>query len=457
MHSVPDESLPPGVTNEFQSADDANRTLATAVETELNRPERGKRTSIQGIGLLLLSLLVFAATGLFSASWVSVAILMVVLFIHESGHWLAMKAFGYRDLQMFFIPFFGAAVSGKESTVSTARKAVVALLGPAPGIILGIVSGIIYLKSRQPVFLQFGITSVFINALNLLPIYPLDGGRFLDSVIFCRHPIVDLVFKLLAVFVLAGSALWLKSIPLGVLAFVALAISRETYFQSKIVSRLRLILKGRTVSSTEKIPKEYLETILPELSAGLSRKNVKINTLANRADAVWRRFTQQPPRFWASFALICAYVGIFAFGIVGAVTLVVADNESKEKIILVQQVSKDGKTVLLAQKFWKQTKIFQAQLNDQGLYDGPSKTWSRKGVKRKEGLWENGFSSGEWKNYDINGNLESITTFHNGRPIKYQVMQNGDLVELEATQWPMSVRYGIQNSPMGFHPKPESK
>ena len=152
---------------------------ADEVEKELNKPERGKRPSSQGIILLLVSLGIFAATGLLSASWMSVSIIVVVLFIHESGHWLGMKFFGYRDLQMFFVPFFGAAVTGKDTNVTGERRAIVALLGPVPGIILGIISGFIYLKWRQPVFLRFGITALFINGLNLLPIYPLDGGQFM--------------------------------------------------------------------------------------------------------------------------------------------------------------------------------------------------------------------------------------------------------------------------------------
>ena len=38
------------------------------------------------------------------------AILVGVLFVHELGHWVAMRVFGYRNLKMFFIPFFGAGL-----------------------------------------------------------------------------------------------------------------------------------------------------------------------------------------------------------------------------------------------------------------------------------------------------------------------------------------------------------
>jgi hypothetical protein len=37
-----------------------------------------------------------------------------VVLIHELGHFLAMKYFGYKDLGMFFIPLLGAYVSGTK-------------------------------------------------------------------------------------------------------------------------------------------------------------------------------------------------------------------------------------------------------------------------------------------------------------------------------------------------------
>src|SRR6202007_1919557 len=64
------------------------------------------------VGSLALFLLVeFSSSG----TLLNVGFLVAVLFLHESGHWLGMRLFGWRDLKVFFIPFFGAAVSGKRS------------------------------------------------------------------------------------------------------------------------------------------------------------------------------------------------------------------------------------------------------------------------------------------------------------------------------------------------------
>jgi Zn-dependent protease len=437
----------PGETVAAKSIGNTASISASEIEAELNNPDRGKRSSVQGILLLLLSLGAFAVTGLLNASWTSVATLVFVLFIHESGHWLGMKIFGYQDLQMFFIPFFGAAVSGKSTNVSETRKAIVALLGPAPGIILSIISVIVFIKSSQPVFLQYGITSLFINGFNLLPIYPLDGGRFMETVIFSRHPVVEIGFKLLAVLALAGLAYGLQSIPLGLLAFGTLIATREAYFHGKIVGRLREKLQGQTVSAAEKMPIEYLELILPDLSLGIPPKNVKLKIVANRAEATWRRFSRQAPKLWPSLGLLGTFVGVVLIGVVGAFLFVAASQVSNERTVIAHRNNTEGIAVPVQEKYWQQTKISEIQLNQDGLFDGPTMTWSYKSVQRMDGYWAKGFAQGEWKYYDASGSIDHVVTYEHGRPRKYQIFKDGALVEVNPEDWPKAVKKDIQTSP----------
>src|SRR5262245_10303645 len=68
-----------------------------------------------------------------------IATLVGVLLFHEGGHWAAMRVFGYRDVRVFFIPFLGAATSGRARGVAGWKEAVVSLMGPVPGIIAGAV------------------------------------------------------------------------------------------------------------------------------------------------------------------------------------------------------------------------------------------------------------------------------------------------------------------------------
>lgn len=344
-----------------------------------------------------------------------------------------------------------------ESNVSSAGRATVALLGPAPGILLGIISGFIYLKCRQPLFLQFGLTSVLINGFNLLPIYPLDGGRFMEIVLFSRHPIVEVVFKALAALALAGLAISLPAIVLGILAFITLIATREAYFQGKIARRLRVILQDQNPPATEKIPVEQLEAILPELSMGLPPQHAKVKTLANRADAVWRRVSQQAPKLGPSMALVTVYCVILLLELAGAIGFLAANYLAGQNTVIVRRTADDGSTASFEEKYWNQHKIWEVRLNDQGLYDGPSTTWTPTGVKKLEGSWAKGFWQGDWKSFDETGNIVSVVTYDSGRPSRYQTIQNGASIEVGPEKWPAAIKRNKQSSPRGTKQKRQSE
>src|SRR4030095_4742972 len=74
----------------------------------------------------------------FNANWAWLLILTAVVVFHELGHFLAMKAFHYKELGIFFIPLLGAYVSGTKREVSQKQSAIILLAGPLPGIIVGL-------------------------------------------------------------------------------------------------------------------------------------------------------------------------------------------------------------------------------------------------------------------------------------------------------------------------------
>ena len=63
-------------------------------------------------GQFLGSLVLFALVLLAANNAAKVGILVGVVLLHELGHYAGMRLFGYRDVRIFFIPFFGAAASG---------------------------------------------------------------------------------------------------------------------------------------------------------------------------------------------------------------------------------------------------------------------------------------------------------------------------------------------------------
>lgn len=139
--------------------------------------------------------------------------LVGILFLHEVGHWLAMRYYGYQDTAIFFIPFLGAMVAGSKRNLSESQSAVIILAGPLPGFILGWVlfqwgSTMPILTSHSISIAQIGWLMVLLNGLNLLPVYPLDGGQLFNRVYLGEEGKFSNAFIFLSCLFMTGLAIY---------------------------------------------------------------------------------------------------------------------------------------------------------------------------------------------------------------------------------------------------------
>jgi stage IV sporulation protein FB len=161
-----------------------------------------------------------------------------IVVIHELGHFLAMKYYRYSDLGIFFIPLLGAYVSGTKREVSQIQSAVILLAGPLPGIILGIVFHFVDKNSEAGYYPfdislgQIALLFIILNLINLLPIYPLDGGQLLNRVFLDEDSIVSKVFIFLSAALMVWAAWKLSSS--GNIFYIVLLI-----FPAMMLLRLR--------------------------------------------------------------------------------------------------------------------------------------------------------------------------------------------------------------------------
>ncbi len=219
----------------------------------MERIERGRARKGIKSWLLLGSLAVFAVSFIPFFDLQTLLILIAVLFLHEMGHFLAMKAFGYKDTSIFFLPLFGAAATGRKDNATVQEKVMVLLAGPVPGIILGSAIALAIPDSLQRslgLHEAIGLLMI-INYFNLLPILPLDGGRILDLLIFSRHPYTDVFFKLFAVGLLVFVGVSLGSAS-AIFIFLGLLIAftiPASFRSAKILRKLRRELPQSTDDS----------------------------------------------------------------------------------------------------------------------------------------------------------------------------------------------------------------
>lgn len=178
-----------------------------------DKPILEKKKVKNSFPLTVLSIAVFvwAFLTFVSSDWRFIAIVIMVLLIHELGHLLSMKAFKYKSVKMLFIPFLGALVQGEKDKYSQWQRAVVLILGPVPGILIG--SFLMYWSGNHHDFwvMYAGLLFVIINVLNLLPIAPLDGGQLTQVMFFSRQELFQLVFAFISSLVLIFAGLYLSN------------------------------------------------------------------------------------------------------------------------------------------------------------------------------------------------------------------------------------------------------
>jgi Zn-dependent protease len=129
------------------------------------------------------ALLSFVAMAALWNVYVAALILAVITF-HEAGHASAMRVFGYRDVHVFFVPLLGAMTVGRPAVAKVRDRLVVLLAGPVPGLWLAAVLLVIEsVLGPAPMLHRAALALLILNALNLLPFTPLDGGRVLEALI----------------------------------------------------------------------------------------------------------------------------------------------------------------------------------------------------------------------------------------------------------------------------------
>src|SRR5690606_26947633 len=125
-----------------------------------------------------------------------------------------MKMYNYKDLSIFFIPLMGAYVSGSKTEVSQKQSAIILLAGPVPGIILGVIFYLLSDHYEDFMLERIAWILIYLNVLNLLPVYPLDGGQLLNRLFLDSFHIIGKIFIVLSALAMGYFAWAISFYPL---------------------------------------------------------------------------------------------------------------------------------------------------------------------------------------------------------------------------------------------------
>ncbi len=169
----------------------------------------------------VLSMALFIGTFLlFFEEQVSfVLMLVLVLFIHELGHFLLMKLFKYENVKMLFVPLMGAFVQGKKKQYSQVESLLVVGAGPFPGIILGVLFLFLFQMNLNANYFLISILFFALNLINLLPLDPLDGGQLFKLLLRKNSDLFLLIFSFTSSMILILLGLYLENWYLTLFGF----------------------------------------------------------------------------------------------------------------------------------------------------------------------------------------------------------------------------------------------
>ena len=121
----------------------------------------------------------FAAfIGLYWAAWgpkfgIGFAVLIL---IHELGHFVEIKRRGLPAEMPVFLPGLGAYVRWQAMGVTQETRAAISLAGPLAGFLSAALCGVIAVKAGDPIWFALARTGAWLNILNLIPVWVLDGA-----------------------------------------------------------------------------------------------------------------------------------------------------------------------------------------------------------------------------------------------------------------------------------------
>ena len=183
---------------------------------------------------------VFALVAVLCGSWTYLIGYLVAVVMHEMTHAEVAKRLGYTLSELKIMPY-GASLTGKFEGVSARDEFLIAIAGPLSNIFAALVCTALWWLAPSTYYFteSFVVANVFTAVTNILPVFPLDGGRALLAILSRKIP-RQRAYKIIRVagFVVTAAfvALFVLSLIYSVnftFALMALFVLLSTLFPDK--------------------------------------------------------------------------------------------------------------------------------------------------------------------------------------------------------------------------------
>lgn len=135
-------------------------------------------------------LLIFIVLSFFTGTFMELSIILLIVFIHELGHYTVARFFKWRIHYIVLWVFGGVMETEEHSNKRMIEDLLVTIAGPFQHVLL---YGLFYLFAvtgfvSSPVLELLFFYNTVILLFNLLPIWPLDGGKVLFILLSILFP-----------------------------------------------------------------------------------------------------------------------------------------------------------------------------------------------------------------------------------------------------------------------------
>ena len=204
-----------------------------------------------------------------------------VVLTHELGHYFVAKKLGYK-LDSFFIAPYGVSLNYKDVNFESKDEIKIAIAGPLVNFLLSLICVSLWwiVPEVYNFTYEFVFQSFMLGLFNLLPCYPLDGGRVFVGLLSSSSPrtkavkgavILNVLFSCL-LFVLFFISCFINFNPslclCGVMLFLGIIDSKsECKYQPISIYKKK----------TKNFSKPFFMTINGDVSIGDALKHIELN------------------------------------------------------------------------------------------------------------------------------------------------------------------------------------
>ena len=109
--------------------------------------------------------------------------IMLFAFIHELGHMIAGLLLKLKPKSLNFMPF-GISITFEDygyKKLMEIKKILIAIAGPITNLVICIITALLHIEEKTKELIIY--SNILIGLFNLIPLYPLDGGRILKGIV----------------------------------------------------------------------------------------------------------------------------------------------------------------------------------------------------------------------------------------------------------------------------------